>query len=51
MSRSRDVEPDDIVQLFGEGSVVRQLEAAPAMGRKAEIVPDLHRNVALKRHH
>lgn len=38
----RDVEPDDIVKLLGEGLVIGTLETASAMRRKAVIVPDLH---------
>lgn len=37
-----DVEPNHVVQLFGEGLVIGQLEATPAMWRKTVVVPDLH---------
>ncbi len=42
MGRWRDIEPDNVVELLGEGVVVGQLEAAPPVRCKAVIVPDFH---------
>lgn len=35
------IEPDDVVQFLGKSLVFRQFEAAPALRRKAVLVPDL----------
>ena len=40
MGRRRDVEPDHIVQLLGEGAIVRQLELTPAVRAQPMRLPD-----------
>ena len=41
MRRRVDIEPDDVMQLLGEGRIGGQLEAPPAMRREAMGLPDV----------
>lgn len=40
MRRRRNIKPDDVVMLLGEGRFVRQLEATPAMRSRTMCLPD-----------